>query len=181
MGSRTSQGAGSGGDPMTDRIDEIEKRLEAATPGPWRCETRDECTCGVPESHGKVFAGDVEIIHAPNDRRHHRANIQLIAAAPEALRYLLDLAKKSAETIAALADALEGAERERDALARFVATTDSNAIRERDEARESLRADREASHVVIEGLRRELAELTRRIEWVLTEVTAHLRKEPPHV
>ena len=74
------------------RLDEIEARLEAASPGPWEVVTGGwqvrgpECNiCGVFHHHVQIHDGGRNVTDNPAER-----DAELIANAPADLRYLLE-------------------------------------------------------------------------------------------
>ena len=88
---------------MTDRLDEIQARLEAATPGPWGVMklpsthpdagkpyvyTRNDV---YPEGHVQdVFGGVVCIFSNGDPDWPHQVNAELVANAPTDIAWLLD-------------------------------------------------------------------------------------------
>jgi len=72
---------------MTDRLKEIEERLEKATPGPWEYNYRTRHISGV-QGNAKRIVLDVVNVFWGEEETH--ANGQLFAHAPGDLRYLLN-------------------------------------------------------------------------------------------
>jgi hypothetical protein len=111
---------------VTGREAEIRARLEAATPGPWEV----QAALGTGLLH--VSHADSEVGRPPIAQFAEAADAALIAHAPADLAYLLD-------RVAALA-ALAGAA---DLEAADLRAEVARLTEERDDARESLRVERE--------------------------------------
>lgn len=93
---------------MTDpadhtRLREIEARLEAATPGPWRWELCGDDVCDCAALSGEHY-GDVLFLSAGygDDRIPAKPEYTLIENAPADLRYLLERVRAQSERIEAL-------------------------------------------------------------------------------
>lgn len=79
-------GLNEGVDPMNERIEEIRKALEAATPGPWNREGKEIWR------RGTSYAGDDPHIYIGEMKNY--ANGDVAANSPEWLRYLLSVVEQ---------------------------------------------------------------------------------------
>jgi hypothetical protein len=80
---------------VSDRLDAIHAQLDAATPGPWKVRECTPCTeRGRLEVDVWDEAGTQKVTGWCDDDEFHRPDAEFIAAAPENVRYLLDLARK---------------------------------------------------------------------------------------
>lgn len=85
------------------RIDEIEARLKAATPGPWRIKpSAFERHCIGSDTRSTAKA----LFNMGSEDAEVEANAELIAHAPEDERYLLDALRAAEEKVDELEDAL---------------------------------------------------------------------------
>ena len=86
---------------MSDRITEIENRLNAATPGPWRVRECPPCTeRGRLEVNIWDEPGNLLITDWCDDDEFHRPDAEFIANAPSDVAYLLAELRKRDEALA---------------------------------------------------------------------------------
>lgn len=93
---------------MTDRLSEIRARLEAATPGPWKV-----FNCWGPEEYTGRFAAVRIGTDAPRSGIHAaegadlygtKPDLELVARAPEDIRYLLELVDRAQQALKPFAE-----------------------------------------------------------------------------
>ena len=83
---------------MTSREAEIQARLDAATPGPWRA---------VPDREGRLYAIDSDSDYITLHNTAPRQDAELIANAPTDLAYLLARVATLEARVAAVREAAE--------------------------------------------------------------------------
>lgn len=76
---------------MTDRLQEIRARLDAATPGPWEVLEESFDYTSVRTSD---YSGTYAVVYSDEGRPVHRPDADLIAHAPGDIAYLLDRVEK---------------------------------------------------------------------------------------
>lgn len=82
---------------MNSRIDDIKKRLEASTSGPWEVRYRELDN----HEQAKVWAENYGWLITRGDlpRSYHDPSMEFIAHCPEDISYLLELVKKQQAAI----------------------------------------------------------------------------------
>ena len=100
---------------ITERLDAITARLEAATPGPWKADTGTSGDCVVwgpngrflmnmqAEPHWIEYPGETRMVSFDVDKR----DAEFIADARTDVAYLLDLARKQAGALEAVAGVID--------------------------------------------------------------------------
>lgn len=87
-------------------IDALEDLYAEATPGAWRAETRETCTCGAPETHGTVRADSdgAFVVGAALNNRRAGSDARIIAALHNAAPRML----RAARAVARIAPMMVG-------------------------------------------------------------------------